>query len=111
MFGVLALTPAQQKLANDFQDQLMQLLGQMVSWDELEPAYVKLYAQSFTEDEIDGMLAFYKSPAGIAMVKKTPQLMTEANQIVQQRMVALQPKLQALMQDFKAKAAAQPAKQ
>lgn len=108
-----SLTPDQQKLANEFQDKVMQLVSRMVSWDQLKPTYVKLYAQAFSEGEIDSMLAFYKSPAGRAMVAKTPELMSQANQIVQQRMVSMQPEMQALMKEYvdKIKATAPASKQ
>ncbi len=100
MFGV-KLPPEQQKTAGEFQDKVMQLVTQTMSWDALKPVYVQLYARAYTEDEIDGILAFYKSPAGQAMVSKTPQLMSEASQVVQQRMLTeMQPKMQALMKEF-----------
>ena len=94
------LSPAQQKLANEFQDKLNQVLAPVITWDNLKPIYVNLYAKNFTEPEIDGILAFYKSSAGQAMVTKSPQLMSEANQTVRQRVVAVQPKVQVLMKEY-----------
>ncbi len=100
MLGV-KLRPEQQRTAQEFQDKVMQLVMQTLSWDKLKPIYVSLYANTYTEEEIDGILAFYKSPAGQAMVSKTPQLMTEAGQVVQQRIATeMQPKMQALMKEF-----------
>lgn len=108
LFGMKELT-AQQQLVNEFQDKAMKLVTDTFSWSALEPVYVKLYNDSFSEEEIDGILAFYNSPAGQAMVAKTPQIMTAGSQVAQQKMVEMQPKMQALMQEFKekVKAAAQ----
>lgn len=113
MFGV-KLPPEQQKTAEEFQDKVTQLITETLSWDALKPTYVKLYTETYTESEIDGLLAFYKSPSGQAMVSKTPQLMTQANQVVQQRMMTtMQPKLQALMKEYmgRVQTATPPAKQ
>ena len=100
------LSPAQQKLADEFQDRLMQMMTPLVSWSNLKPTYVNAYAKTFTDNELDGMLAFYKSPAGQAMVTKSPQIMTEANHAVQQNVVALQPKINLLMKEYMAKSRA-----
>ena len=106
------LSPDQQKLENEFQDKLMQMVTPLVSWNNLKPTYVNAYAKTFTDNELDGILAFYKSPAGQALVTKSPQLMTDANRTVQQNVVALQPKIQLLMKEYMAKSrTVQPAKQ
>ena len=57
---------------------------------------VTLYVSTYSEPEIDGILAFYKSPAGTAMLAKTPELATRSLAISQDRMKVLQPELQDL---------------
>lgn len=46
-----------------------------VVWAKIRPQYVRLYADTFSDEEIDGLLTFYQSPAGRAMVEKMPELM------------------------------------
>jgi uncharacterized protein len=96
----LQLTPEEQKTMEGVQSKLQALLSEGLAWSTLEPLYVKLYSDMFSEDEIDGMLAFYRTPAGKAMLEKTPKLIAQANVIVQQRMVAMQPQFNTLLKEI-----------
>ena len=42
---------------------------------------IQAYTDVYTGEEIDGMLAFYRSPAGRAMVSKYPHLMTRVKSL------------------------------
>jgi hypothetical protein len=66
----------------------------------MKPAYVKLFSETYTEPQVDDLLAFYRSPTGQVMVAKSPELIVKANAIVQQKMLAAQPELQKLIQEF-----------
>lgn len=100
MPGMNQATPEQKKLIENFQGQVNKLVDEATSWKVLGPQYVDLYAQIYTEDEIEGILAFYQSPAGKAMVAKTPEL-TSKGMVISQRMMAdLQPKIGVLLQQF-----------
>ena len=109
--GAEQISPEQKKLMQDFMDKSMKVVNDSVGWAALEPEYVKLYAATYSEEEIDGILAFYKSPVGQAMLAKTPQLSAGGMQIVHSRMGDFQPKIQALQQEYmKELAATMPAK-
>jgi hypothetical protein len=43
-----------------------------LSWERMKALYRQVYAESFTAQEIEGMVAFYESPAGKAFLKKMP---------------------------------------
>jgi len=94
------MTPEQQKLTQQFMDKAMKAVTDSVGWAALEPDYVRLYASTYTEPEIDGILAFYKSPVGQKMLDKTPELSAGAMQIVKSRMGDFQPKVQALQEEY-----------
>jgi hypothetical protein len=98
--GADQMTAEQKKLMDDFLTKTLKVANDSVGWSALEPEYVKLYANTYSEEEIDGILTFYKSPAGQAMLAKTPQLTTGSMQIVQARMVDIQPKIKAMQEDF-----------
>jgi hypothetical protein len=98
--GAQNMTPEQRKLTDDFMANTMKIVRENVGWTAIEPAYVKLYADTYTENEIDGILAFYKSPVGQAMLDKTPQLSEGGMQIVRSRMGDFQPKIQALQEQY-----------
>jgi uncharacterized protein len=98
--GVDSMTPEQKKIMADFEEKSIKMVMDSVGWKALQPDFVKVYAQTFTEEELDGLVAFYKSPTGQAFLTKMPQLTTASMQIAQSRMVDLQPKLKALQDEF-----------
>jgi uncharacterized protein len=98
--GAESMTPEQKKIVANYQDQSLKLVTDTLGWTAVEPQFVDLYVKTFTDDEIDGMVTFYKSAAGQAMLTKMPQLMTASMGMVQERMQAVQPKLKALQDDF-----------
>ena len=52
------------------QDKVASMVSDAVAWDKLKPAYLKLYLDAYSEEELDGIIASYKSPAGQTMVTK-----------------------------------------
>ena len=93
MPGMDKLTEQQKALISSYQDKMIAITNEDLGWKALEPEYVTLYCQTYSEDEIDGILTFYKSPAGQAMLDKTPELTTGGMKIAQEKMVILQPKI------------------
>jgi hypothetical protein len=87
-----AITRMKTKMATLFQGQF--------AWDKLEPMYLRLYKAAFSEDEVDGMLAFYKTPAGQAAVTKMPGVLQRTMTEIQATMGHLAPQLQAAQQEF-----------
>jgi hypothetical protein len=105
--GTEQMTPEKKKIQQEYVDNSMKVVDENFGWTVLEPAYVKLYADTYTEAELDGILAFYKSPVGEAMLTKTPQLSAGVMEIVHGHMGDFQPKMQAL-QELYVKAMAPP---
>jgi uncharacterized protein len=105
--GTEQMTPEKKKIQQEYVDNSMKVVDENFGWTVLEPAYVKLYADTYTEAELDGILAFYKSPAGLAMLTKSPQLSAGVMEIVHGHMGNFQPKMQAL-QELYVKAMAPP---
>jgi uncharacterized protein len=95
-------TPEQTKANDELQDKLAAILTQALSWEKLKPAYVKLYASAYTEEELDGIVAFYKSPAGQALVTNTPAIMAKSSVIVQQQLASAMPEIQKLLKEVEA---------
>lgn len=79
------------------------LLSEKLSWDKLKPAMTKLYADNFTEEELAASLAFYKTPAGQAMLTKLPQVMGQSMMVVQQQMGDLNPEIRRIVTEVMAK--------
>jgi hypothetical protein len=87
------LTPDQQKNATEMSQRVMEFTMQKMSWDVMKPEFIKLYDDTYTEDEISGILQFYQSPAGEAMLAKSPVLVANTMALVQKRMAEIKPEL------------------
>jgi len=96
----VTLDDDQQKAFDEFRQKLVDLIRASASWKAMEPDFVKLYSDAYSENELDGILAFYRTPAGRAMLAKTPELTERSIAISQQRMAELTPKIQALLDKF-----------
>ncbi len=99
------LTPQQQATLAMFQARISDVFKREFSWNLLEPEYAKLYADTYTERELDDILAFDKSPTGQAVIAKNPELLKQSSAIAQARLSAMMPELQQLTRDFIAQAA------
>jgi hypothetical protein len=87
---------------SEFGDKVFKLVSTELSWEKLKPDVVKLYADAYTEQELDAIIAFYKSPVGQSVIAKQADLQTKTSAIAQQRMAAVYPELQKLLKDFTA---------
>ena len=63
----------------------------------MRPVYIQIYQESFTQEEIDGMIAFYQSPAGAAFVRKMPVVMEKSMRIMQVRIAPMMERMKAVM--------------
>lgn len=78
--------PRLQRFMDDAPHQFAEAMKEELSWTTLKPLYVQLYQETFTQEEVDGLVAFYRSPAGEALTKKMPIAMQKTMQLVQARM-------------------------
>ena len=100
MFPGAKITPEQQKDMDTFMQKIMGIVQTEANWTKLEPQFTTIYAYTYSEQEIDGLIAFYKSPVGQEMVAKQPELLTKSQGVTQSIMVDLQPKLRDAVMQF-----------
>ena len=91
------LTPQGRKVIDTFTAEAGTIIRKEINWADLKSAYIKLYAETFTQEEVDGLLAFYRSPAGVALLEKMPIVTQKSAAITQQRIGPLVEKLKASM--------------
>jgi hypothetical protein len=81
-------------------DKMLDMMAQELSWDKMKEDYITLYADTFTEEELKGVIAFYKSPAGQAFLKKQPELMKRSMEMSQKLMLQVMPKIHAMIKEL-----------
>jgi hypothetical protein len=88
------------KAAAEMTEKLMNLISSRMNWDAMRAEYSRLYAESFTEEELDGIVTFYRSPAGQAMLAKMPVLVGKSMEIGQARMRELKPEIDRITREM-----------
>ena len=104
------ITPSRQEILDRMRAKMSAVVTDTLNWDQLLPMYLRTFRASFTQDEIDGVIKFYKSPAGRAYVKKMPLVMQnvmkempEFIKPLQERMAAIQKEAIQELKDLKEK--------
>jgi hypothetical protein len=93
------LTPDVQAVIGRMQTKMLATADQMLSWDVLKPIYLRTYRESFTQDEIDSIIAFYKTPGGQALIKKMPMVMKNALDEILAMIAPMQQKFQQIQRE------------
>jgi hypothetical protein len=89
------------------QAQMIVATKETLDWNKLEPVYVRVYQRSLNQQEVDGLIAFYKTPSGQAVLKKMPIIMQNAVNETQQLMQPLVQQLRTMQQEVRAEVQAE----
>ena len=93
-------TASQQQAITRMKDRFMNLMDKELTWERLEPMYIRLYKESFTEEEVAGMISFYQTAAGKAVINKLPVLMQKVMQEMQKIVIKAVPEMNKIEKDF-----------
>ena len=81
MFGMLKQEYAQveAKVWNEFEQEFLE-----TSLDDLVEMLIPVYSKHMTQKDLEAIVAFYQTPAGIKFAQKTPLIMQESMQVGQE---------------------------
>jgi uncharacterized protein len=88
-----SITGEERQTLDAMLDRLSGLYREELSWEKMKAISQQVYAESFTQDEINGLIAFYESPAGRAFVAKMPFVMQKSMTLMQERIGPLMHKI------------------
>lgn len=94
------------KIMDAFMERMILIMKDEMSWERLKPLYIQIYSETFTQEEIDDLLAFYASQTGQAFVEKMPVVMQKTMAHTQARMGPMMQRIQAEMKKTIAEVAA-----
>jgi hypothetical protein len=103
-------SPEQMRVLDQYVIKAAALLQEESNWSRMKPQIIQIYREVFTQKELEDQLAFYRSPAGQALIEKMPQVMQKSMALAQRQLGVLMPKLQAVLEEAVAEAKAVPAK-
>ncbi len=92
-------TPKQQQIMETLGRSIAALVKEEMNWATFEPMMIEVYRNTFTQHEVDGMLTFYRSEAGQAVIAKLPTAMQQTMTSMQSHVKTLTPKIAQLERD------------
>jgi hypothetical protein len=104
------ITPEVQKQIDKGRAEAMSMMKEILDWNKLESIYVRIYQKSFNQQEIDSLIAMYKSPAGQMLLTKMPVVLENTMAEMQQMMQPVMQRIQRMQQDVVAQMQAERAK-
>jgi uncharacterized protein len=85
----------------DFEKRAQEMIDAQIGWKAMQDKFLDIYVKAFTDEQLDAIIAFYKSPAGLALTATMPDVNSQIGQIGTARVQALQPQLQQLYAELK----------
>ena len=104
------VTPEVQKQIDKGRAEATSMLKEVIDWNKVEPMYVRIYQKSFNQQEIDSMVAMYKSPTGQMLLNKMPIVLQNSMNEMQQMLRPVMQRIQQMQQDVAAQMQAERAK-
>lgn len=100
--ALLGKVPTQDQvaIAQDTRDQIFAVLKEELSWERMKKDLMSVYAETFTQEEVDGILAFYETKAGKALLNKIPTVIDKNKVLVQERLVAVRPLIDDIREEM-----------
>ena len=77
------------KMAESFLNKYKNIVKEEFSWKKMMPDYIRIYRETFTEEELQSLIAFYESPTGKMFIRKMPLIMDKTSDIMRQKMVSI----------------------
>jgi hypothetical protein len=100
-----SLSPYRDKLEpviEDYQAKIIAVMKKAMNWTEVKPQMVKIYDELFTEAELSAIVAFDKTPAGKALIDKTPAITGKSMEVGMRQLSGAMPDIEHLSDQMKA---------
>lgn len=91
-----AMKPAIQEYSRD----MTALITTQLRAETFMPEVAQIYVDVFTHEELEAVLAFYRSPVGQKMLAKMPELMQRSMTVGQEQMTELMPEIETAAGEF-----------
>ena len=108
-FAQMGGSESQKPVFKKYLGKMRKAFEEEMGWDKIKHNFVDIYTKTYTEDEIRGILKFYKSPVGRSYAKKMPQLIQESMGITKKIMPAFTQKMQVITREMVAEMQQTPA--
>jgi hypothetical protein len=91
----VAMTPQRQAILDRMHQKYLAAFDEYFNDTELQSITQRVYQATYTQDEIDGLIAFFKTPSGQALINKKPLMVQE---LFKEMQALTQPMMQRMNQ-------------
>ncbi|WP_295462124.1 DUF2059 domain-containing protein [uncultured Pseudomonas sp.] len=95
-----AKAPGKKAVLESYTARANQALDSTIGWDKIKPDMVKLYTDTFTEDELEGLIKFYQSDLGKKMLATLPRLSAQSAELTQAKLEQAVPKVNGILAEM-----------
>ncbi|WP_020407515.1 DUF2059 domain-containing protein [Hahella ganghwensis] len=96
----LGVKKDEQEIFDDYMGNVYSLMQEQMNWEKMKDPIIDVYLKHYTQEEIQGMLDFYKSDTGQSVLKKMPLVVADSTQVSQQMLQEILPQLKQLAQSL-----------
>jgi len=89
-------------LLEQYQSKADAALDKAIGWEQIKPDLIKLYTETFTEQELTQLNEFYDSALGKKMLSTLPELNARSAQVTQAKLESAVPQVNKLLAEMTA---------
>ena len=91
------LSPKQKSLIDSFIVKYKGIVKEELSWQKMMPSYIQIYRDTFTEQEINELIAFYESPTGKMFLTKIPVIMNKTSDLMREKIISIMTRMDSAL--------------
>jgi uncharacterized protein len=103
------ITPERQAVLDRMREKMVAAYDDAFNGPAMQNVMLRVYQATYTQDEVDGLIAFYKTPAGQALINKSPLMMQNMMDEMRQMMRPMTQRMMQIKQDGERELKALPA--
>jgi hypothetical protein len=92
--------PEQRSATADLQAKMIATMKESMNWEQLKPGLIEAYRNAYSEEELDALIAFFKSPVGQAYIAKSPIIATKSRELAESKVKDLATRFQAMGKEW-----------
>ncbi len=94
------VTAEQQKILDQFIAKAAAITSEETDFSKMKPMFIEIYGANLTQEDVDGLIAFYQTPTGQVVINKMPLIMQAIMKEMPKRMIPMLQKVQAAAQEM-----------
>jgi hypothetical protein len=92
----MGIPKEESELFNRHVNRMINMLEDEFGWSKMKDDLIRIYQETYTENELKAFITFYKTPAGQKFIEKMPLLMKKSMEISQKNMPSMIKKMEVL---------------